>query len=251
MGEADGANGRQVIKRQVRSVTILEQALAEVDGVAADLELATPRLTLTASYGERTSSGSKTAPVPVDVAALDAKFALHRWLVSQAIRLRKPFSNRTIKGVSSHLFTHLPTIRANGWDEEMGAQLRALLDECEAVTFQAENRRHIGPCATVGCETPLTARETDQEANCEVCGQSYNVRYYLETRVAEALGADGTPLRASEAVRYLTQKGIKVSTKDIENWVKWGHLTEVDRDHKGRRLYNLKDIYTRAVRNTA
>lgn len=47
----------------------LEKLLAEVDSVVADLEAATPRLTLTANYGERTSSGSKTAPAPVNIDA--------------------------------------------------------------------------------------------------------------------------------------------------------------------------------------
>jgi hypothetical protein len=66
----------------------------------------------------------------------------------------------------------------------------------------------------------------------------------------ESLGHDGTPVRAAEAVRILRSNGVEVTTKDIENWVKWG-MQPAGTDHKGRKLYNLTTIYDRARKKTA
>jgi hypothetical protein len=61
----------------------------------------------------------------------------------------------------------------------------------------------------------------------------------------EALGHDGTPLRPTEAVRYLNAQGVKVTTQDIKNWVHRG-LPHTDTDDQGHKLYDLLTIYKKA-----
>ena len=159
--------------------TPLEIALAEVDTVLADLELAIPRLTLTASYAERTSSGSKTAPVPVNVDAVDAKWALHTWLMNAALRLRKPLVGRdghrlrSPQALASHLLCHHANIVEGCWDEQAGNELRKLLTNCENVTNQAQHREFAGTCQTPDCGTELWVKIGGDDTRCPTCTASY------------------------------------------------------------------------------
>jgi hypothetical protein len=54
-------------------------------------------------------------------------------------------------------------------------------------------------------------------------------------------------MRAAQAVRYLCNKGLNITPKDVENWVKWERLVAVDLDSKGRKLFNLEAVYALAA----
>lgn len=238
-------------------MTILEQALAEVDAIVADLELATPRLTLTANYGERTSSGSKTAPVPVDVAALDAKFALHKWLVSQCARLQEPFrtrpngtSPRSIESLSSHLLYHLSTIVLNGWCDEMGAQLRDLLDQCVQVTHKAANQEFAGTCQTEGCGAEMWVKAGADEARCGVCSAEYTqVREWRNGAREYARSVDDEVVGYPTALSIRLKKihGIDITPAHISMLADRGHLARANPERgadgkKLRAMFKLGDV---------
>jgi hypothetical protein len=224
--------------------------LAEVDVTVADLEAALPRLTLTANYGERTSSGSKTAPVPVNVAALDAKHGLHKWLMDSALRLGEPLIGRdgqrprSAKSLASHLICHLPLIETNGWADAWAGELRSLLNECGNVTRVAERKVFAGTCAQ--CSTDLYAIKGHDQARCRTCGETYEVAAWRAHAATAKEYHIGTP---SELSRALTSPawGIEVSVNQICMWAKRGKLQRANEetDEAGNALkptYRLKDV---------
>ena len=124
-------------------------------------------------------------------------------------------------------------------------QLRSEIGNAERVLEGASYRVILGPCETVGCGTTLYAAEGEPFTTCPTCGKGYDIRGYLQNRAMEALDHDGTPLRAAEAVRYLNKAGVRITTTDVKNWVRWG-LQPADTDHLGRKRYNLIDLYKKA-----
>jgi predicted Zn-ribbon and HTH transcriptional regulator len=125
------------------------------------------------------------------------------------------------------------------------AQLRDEVKRAERVLEGASYRVILGPCETIGCGTTLFATEGDHEARCPTCTHEYAIKPFLERRAMEALDHDGTPLRASQAVRYLNQQGVKVTTQDVKNWVHRG-MQHTSTDPQGHKLYDLLTIYKKA-----
>jgi hypothetical protein len=230
----------------------LEGALTLLDQVMASVNIG--RGSYTATYGHRVSGGSQEhAPLPVDVDLIDKKVAAHRMLMDRALRIAMEtgaaLTGRDPHGLTNYLYTRAAWIVAQLWGDQFHRDLLAHTEGLDGARDQQAPKILLGPCTTTGCETNLEGREGDTEVRCHACGYEYSIIHLRHQRVTQALGHDGTPLRAAQAVRYLNNKGLTITTKDVENWVKWGHLTPADHDDKGRRLYNLQDIYTRAARN--
>jgi hypothetical protein len=202
----------------------LEKLLAEVDAVVADLEAATPRLTLTANYGERTSSGSKTAPAPVNIDAVSAKHALHRWLMTAAIQLQKPLPRRTPQALASHLLTHMSLVTANGWVAAWTTQLQPIIrDATNAAQVDPRGQPKVfaGTCAD--CTTELYAAKGDTEARCRGCGATYEVlkwRAYAATAKNYYIGTPADLSRKLSAPQY----GYEVTADQIRKWANRGKL---------------------------
>ncbi|GAA1051386.1 hypothetical protein [Arthrobacter russicus] len=129
----------------------------------------------------------------------------------------------TYQGVQS-LKTQLTDAKARAERLIVGSTTRVIVGECE-------------------CGTTLTADEDQQETTCGTCSQVYEVDAYRRDRVLSALGAEDRLYRAAEAVRLLNRNGVRVTTKDLENWAKHQHITPADTDSKGRKLYALHTIY--------
>jgi predicted RNA-binding Zn-ribbon protein involved in translation (DUF1610 family) len=129
-------------------------------------------------------------------------------------------------------------------------QLRYEVKHAERVLEGASYSVILGPCETVSCGTTLKANEGATEATCPTCTQTYIIGGFLERRAMEALGHDGTPLRAAQAVTYLNGQGMNLTTNHIKNWVRRG-LAHRDTDPQGRKLFSIVDIYKYAKRETA
>lgn len=154
----------------------LEKLLAEVDSVVADLDAVTPRLTLTANYGERTSSGSKIAPAPVNIDAVSAKHALHVWLYKTAIRLQASLTTstgRSPQALASHLLVHMPTIVQLGWTTTLHTELAPLMRDATQAAHTAAKKEFAGTCQTDGCKTELWTTQGSDDARCKTCGTEY------------------------------------------------------------------------------
>jgi hypothetical protein len=214
-----------------------------VPGVVAELEAATPRLTLTANYGERTSGGSKTAPAPVNLAALDAKHTIHTWLIDKAIQLGASFP-RGIVDLTRHLTRNLDTITVNGWADAWAGELREHLATAQNVTTIKEPRVFAGTCAT--CSTGLYATKGEHDAQCRTCGTRYEV---LKWRAFAATAKEyfiGTPAELSRALSS-PEYGIEVTVNQICMWATRDKLQRANEttDEAGNPLkptYRLKDV---------
>ena len=237
----------------------LEMALAEVDSIVADLDLVIPRLTLTANYGERTSSGSKTAPAPVNIDAVSAKHALHSWLVKTCLMVGEPFttrphqarnSPRTVQSLSSHLLTHMPLIQANGWGGVLHGQLAPLMTDCTKAAHTAAKREFAGTCQTEHCGTELWTTQGADQTRCRTCGAEYasiqawrkeartyaqhaehNILGYPNTLSQRLLAIHGETI-TPEHIRLLASKGLLVRANPE---------TGID-GKKLRAMYRLGDV---------
>lgn len=127
---------------------------------------------------------------------------------------------------------------------EYAHQLPRLLDQATTLIDTPANTVRVGTCPTPHCGTELTARENDTDTTCPTCGHTHNIHTTRLHRILQALGDNGQPVRASEAVRRFNKAGLTLTTKDVENWVRRGHLHPTTTDEHQRRLYNLTDMYT-------
>lgn len=239
----------------------LEIALAEVDAIVADLEAAIPRLTLTANYGERTSSGSKTAPAPVNIEAVSAKHALHTWLIKTALRVGEPFGRRDIPALASHLLTHMPTIVANGWAAGLHNELQPLLNDCTRAAHKAAKQEFAGTCQTPDCRTELWTTQGSDDARCKTCGTEYTqirtwrtqARTYAQDRENNITGYPNTL-----AQRLALIHGETITPEHIRLLASRGLLIRANPERgtdgkKLRAMYRLGDVKAliRAKENAA
>ena len=197
-----------------------EHRLAEVDGVVDELTAVIPRLTLTATYGQRASSGQALhAPAPVNVDAVSGLDELHRWLLNTALRLaqdtRKTLEGRSHKAVSSWLIKHMGALRQRNWCTGLHAELDKLLRECERITHEAVPRTFAGRCAED--DTELYAVKGDAEVRCRTCGTSYEVlkwRAHAQTAKDYYIGTPADLSRKLSTPLY----GIEVTADQIRKW---------------------------------
>ena len=226
-----------------------EYRLAEVDSVLAELAHAVPRLTLTATYGDRAPGvRAQHAPAPVNVDAVSAMDALHGWLMGTALRLaavtRRPLDGRSPSRLVGYLMWHLPRLRSLSWVVDLHPALDKLLKDCERVTHEAAPRVFAGTCAE--CETDLYACKGEPEARCKTCGATYEVlkwRVHAQTAKDYYIGSPADLSRKLSAPEY----GITVTADQIRKWGARGKLerSNPDTDENGLYLppvYRLGDV---------
>lgn len=235
-------------------VTAFEYRLAEVDSVVDELTAVVPRMTLTATYGQRASSGqAQHAPAPVNVDAVSSLDELHRWLMGTALRLaqdtRTPLEGRSHQAVSSWLVKHMGNLRMRNWSTTLHAELDKLLRECERITHEAVPRVFGGTCPED--ETPLYAAKGDTEVRCKTCGTSYEV---MRWRAHAQLAADHHVATPAELSRLLSTPSynLEVTAHQIRMWATpRGHQpakifrANPETDETGKRLmptYRLGDV---------
>lgn len=228
----------------------LEKLLAEVDSVVADLEAVTPRLTLTANYGERTSSGSKTAPAPVNIDAVSAKHALHTWLMKTAVKLGETLTGRSPQALASHLLVHMPTIEQLGWTTTLHTELAPLMRDCTNAAHTAAKREFAGTCQTPNCGTELWTTQGSDDTRCKTCGTEYTqirswrtqARTYAQDRENNIQGYPNTLSQRLAAIH-----GETITPEHIRLLASKGLLTRAnpERDSDGKKLramYRLGDV---------
>jgi hypothetical protein len=145
-------------------------------------------------------------------------------------------------GLPDIIINHISTLAAKPYIIQYKNQLRWELEQADAYLNPQPEQQLIGPCPND--DTPLTAAEDEQETRCTTCGETYNITLYRLGRILQALGDDGTPIRASEAVRRFTNAGIPLTPMTIKNLVIRGKLHPVSIDEHQRRLYSIPDLYT-------
>lgn len=226
-----------------------EYRLAEVDTTVQELQALIPRLTLTATYGLRASGPQVMhAPAPVNVDVVSAEVALHRWLMSTALRLAEVtgvfLGGRSCEALSSYLVSHLPRLRSLSWCVGLPAELDGLLRGCVAVARVAERKVFAGSCAE--CSTDLYAVKGSDSARCRTCGAVYEVaawRAHASTAKEYHVGSPAELSRALTSPAY----GVAVSVNQICMWAKRGKLKRANEEHDEhgnvlKPTYRLKDV---------
>lgn len=226
----------------------LEKLLAEVAGVVADLDAATPRLTLTANYGERTSSGSKTVPLPVNIDAVSCKHQIHRALMKAALRLGEPLTGRTPANLANHLTRHLALIQQQGWAAQLHTQLQPLIQDARNATTVRAERINVGECGYTNdagtCTTQLIPQRDQDTITCRNCGTIWDVKTRQRDAIGGAWLAVGYP---ATIIRSLAAYGITIKPKHFENWVRLGHLKPAA-EQDGRKQYRVNEVWAVARR---
>lgn len=228
----------------------LEKLLAEVDSVVADLEAAIPRLTLTANYGERTSSGSKTAPAPVNIDAVSAKHALHTWLMKTALLLGEPITQRTPQALASHLLTHTPLLVQLGWATTLHNELQPLIRDATQAAHTAAKKEFAGTCRTPDCGTELWTIAGSDETRCKTCGTEYTAINTWRTQAQDyARNTEhnilGYPATLSQRLHHI--HGETITPEHIRLLASKGLLTRANPERgsdgkKLRAMYRLGDV---------
>lgn len=145
-------------------------------------------------------------------------------------------------GLPDVIINHMHVLASKPCIVQYKEQLAWELEQAEHYLNPEPERQLIGPCPND--DTPLTAAETDTETRCNTCGTTYGIGAYRINRILTALGDDGTPVRASEAVRRFNTAGLTLTTQNVKDWQRRGTLHPVAIDEHARRLYSIPDIYT-------
>lgn len=216
--------------------------LDRVDAIMLRLE--TAKVGDTKPRGNGTSGGTSGSRAPVNLTVtqlmLDLEVLL-RALGGHVDRrwLREP----GWVGLASVVVDHMGMLARFPYVVQYREQLAWLLEQADRLLNPVAERQLLGPCPED--DTPLTCGEGDPWARCTTCGTTYDVGEYRLNRILAALGDDGTPVRASEAVRRFTAAGLGLTAKTVENWVKYEHIHPVAVDEHQRRLFALTDLYTK------
>lgn len=236
-------------------VEAFEYRLAEVDSVVDELTAVVPRLTLTATYGQRASSGQALhAPAPVNIGAVSSLDELHRWLVNTALRLsddtRVRLEGRSHKAVSSWLITNMGDLRQRNWCTCLHKELDALLRECERAARLIEHKQFAGACQTEGCNADLFVVAGQNRTKCKVCGSEYEAIQEWRNGAKEyARQADQDTIGYPQAIseRLARIHGLDVGADYIRVLASRGTLQRAnpERGEDGKKLramYRLGDV---------
>jgi len=160
-------------------VTKLEYLIVRVDAVVAEVRHVIPRLTLTATYGDRAPGvRAQHAPAPVSVDAVSSLDALQRWMLSTALRLaevtRKPLTGKNPRTVGFVLDRQHATTRHTLMGTRPVRTARNV-----GQRLRTDHRRprppkyFAGRCAN--CDSDLYAVKGQPEARCGTCSETYEV----------------------------------------------------------------------------
>lgn len=229
--------------------TKLEYLIVRVDAVVAEVRAVIPRLTLTATYGDRAPGvRAQHAPAPVSVDAVSSLDALQRWMLNTCLRLaeitRKPLPGKTHELLGSYLITNMPRLATLSWAPDLHDELQKKIRACENIVRVAEARVFAGRCAE--CETDLYATKGQPEARCTTCGATYEVlawRSFAKTIFGNYIGTPPDISRKLSTPEY----GYEVSTANIRMWANRGKLQRAnpETDENGEPIppsYQLSDI---------
>lgn len=236
-------------------VEVFEYRLAEVDTVLTELRPLVPRLTLTATYGQRTGGGAALhAPAPVNVGAVSAIDALHRWLMSTALKLAETtgerLTGRSPDLLASYLISNMPRIVALSWAPDLHKVLDGLLRDCESAARMLTQKEYAGACQTNGCGTQLFTEQGSNRARCDTCGAEYEaIQEWRNGAKAYARAQDDNTIGYPQALSQRLNRvhGIDIGADYIRVLADRGLLTRANPERgadgkKLRAMYRLGDI---------
>lgn len=230
-------------------VTKLGYLIVRVDAVVAEVRAVIPRLTLTATYGDRAPGvRAQHAPAPVSVDAVSSLDALQRWMLNTCLRLaeitRKPLTGKTHELLGSYLIANMPRLVTLSWAPDLFAQLETLVKDCERITAVHDPKVFAGRCAN--CDSDLYAVKGQPEARCGTCSETYEVltwRNFAKSLFGQHVGTPTDLSRKLSTPEY----GIEVTADRIRKWARRDKLERANpsQDEAGEQIppaYRLNDV---------
>lgn len=197
-----------------------------------DLRVTAARLDRVVASGAVRSSAAGR-PLPLNLGALDAAARLRRaagrWVAADAGRIaRQP------------------------WGPGFYARLGDALAVAGQVVDLPLEWVHHGACGSVFegvvCEQELFAEQGATNVYCEVCGTYWDLNARREHAISTAWDVLAP---AGLAITAVNSQGLSVKPKDIENWVRLGHLGQLCDVATRRVVYRIADVYAVAARMAA
>lgn len=235
---------------------VFEVRLGQVPETVAEVEQLVPRLTLTATYGER-AGGSKAqhAPAPVAVDALSALLELRHHLLNTALRVathENPLTGRQSGELGSYLARNMPTIARFSNAHDLMTQHDKLVRACEHAARLLEHKQFAGACQTESCGADLFTAAGSNHARCGTCGAEYEaIQEWRDGAKAYAQQQDDNTIGYPDALSQRLNKvhGIDIGPDYIRVLASRGILTRAnpERGQDGKKLramYKLGDIKT-------
>lgn len=215
---------------------ILEQLLAEIPALAADLDLTRARQDRMRGHAVGAVGGHNDSGPLWDERASRAGRALRDALTTEVHQLTGPRPAGTVPALAAHLLARLDTIRHTDTAARTVDALSRVVKTARSAIDRPADLVFGGPCE---CGHDLYARGDATHFTCPTCGTVYD----FEQRRAWLLSAtEDSLLTATEASRALSDLlGRTLSPNTIRTWANTGRL--VPHGHHGDRpLYRVGDL---------
>lgn len=231
-----------------------EVRLGEVGGVVAEVEAVVPRLTLTATYGDR-APGVKAqhAPAPVAIDALSGLLELQRFLLNLGLRVataEHPLTGLTSADLAGYLALHIKRVRTLLNAHDLMTQHDKLVRTCQHAARLLEHKQFAGACQTQGCGADLFTAQGSNHARCGTCGTEYEaVQEWRDGAKEYARAQDDNTVGYPDALSQRLNRvhGIDVGADYIRVLASRGILVRANPERgadgkKLRAMYRLGDV---------
>jgi len=231
-----------------------EGRLGEVAGVVGLVEALVPRLTLTATYGDRVPAvRAQHAPAPVAIDALSSLLELRRFLLNLGLRVataKDPLTGRESESLAGYLAARMNHIKTLPNAHDLAKDLDKLVRQCEQAGRLLEHKQFAGTCQTQDCGTDLYTEQGSNHARCGTCGAEYEAVQEWRNGAKEYARAQddnliGYPDSLSQRLKRV--HGIDIGADYIRVLASRGILVRANPERgedgkKLRALYRLGDI---------
>lgn len=210
--------------------TRIEQDLAEVDNVIANLRVSIARQDKGAqSVGGGGPSGSKP---PLSLDALDKYEQLREVLTGWAIQLEGRTYLILVKteDVASYLFSRIEKVRLAEWAYELLDELGEAMEAARRATDRAADKISAGRCQTVingeRCPDEVTAIVGQTHARCRTCGATVDIHERQQQLLADAWHVRAPLPQILRALKH--GKHATLPMTRVEWWIKKGKLSPAE-----------------------
>ena len=233
-----------------------EGRLGEVAGVVGLVGALVPRMTLTATYGDRSPGvRAQHAPAPVAIDALSGLLELQRFLLNLGLRVattKDPLTGRTSPLLAGYLAARMDRIQTLPNAHDLAKDLDKLVRQCERAGRLLEHKQFAGTCQTEACGADLYTEQGSNHARCGTCGAEYEAIQEWRNGAKEyARQQDNNMVGYPEAIaqRLSRVHGITIGADYIRKLASLGTLKRANPERgtdgkKLRAMYRLGDIKT-------
>lgn len=213
------------------ALAAIEQALAEVDWLTADLDIV-----LTKQAKARPQGGGERddTPLPYNQRASEAGGNLKAVLVGWARLISEEtdtllLCRDTSPSIASWLLHHLDWLVRYVAAPDAYSEIVGAVNNIRATIDLDPNREYLGICGSVfegiECADEVWLIDGDDRpawVNCRTCGTTWEVIPRRIDQLAKALEYSADRVTLSKA---FTHKGIALERTRLDSWVKRGHLS--------------------------